>query len=111
MSNQEFSDFEEFWPHFLSSHSHPATRWAHVASVFFAVRGVAKAVRKRSIFPLIKGALISSAFATLSHKFIEGNRPQNFGRPLWATRAVLRLCVRTVTGSIKAEIENLPAKS
>lgn len=107
MSETPFSDFEEFWPYFLSSHRKAGTRWAHVALVAVAARGFVKAASRGSIKPLLKGAVTASAIATLSHRFIEGSRPERRGNPVWAARALGRLVVRTVTGSIKEDLQRL----
>ena len=109
MSEKQFNDFEEYWVQFLSEHRHPATRWMHVALVAVAAHGTLKAARKGSIRPLLKAAATASAMAGFSHRVLEGNKPERSGHPGWAARALGRLVFRTVTGSIKAEVENLPA--
>lgn len=104
-----FENFEQFWPHFLSSHRRPMTRWLHVAAVSVGAAGLAAAVRRRRMTPLLLGAAAGFALATTAHSLLEGNTPENLGRPLWAARGLLRLCLRTVTGSINAEVADLPA--
>jgi hypothetical protein len=111
-AEKEFNDFEEFWQYFLTSHRHPANRWAHVALVAVAARGVVRAARKRSLKPLLGGAAAASAIAMLSHKFIEGSRPERRGgNPTWSARALGRLVVRTLNGSIDADLANLPTET
>jgi hypothetical protein len=110
MSEQPFNDFEEFWPYFLSSHRKAGTRWAHVVLVAIAARGAVNAARRGSLKPLLGGAAAASAIASFSHHFIEGSRPERRGNPLWAARALGRLVVRTVTGSINADLEKLQAQ-
>lgn len=105
----QLETFEQFWPHFLSSHRQPATRWMHVAAVGAATVGIYAAVRRRRLAPLLVGSAAAFALATAAHPLFEGNTPQNLGRPLWAARGFLRLCVRTVTGRISAEVAELPA--
>lgn len=105
----QLETFEQFWPHFLSSHRHPGTRWMHVAAVGAATVGLYTAVRRRRLAPLLVGGAAAFALATGAHSLFEGNTPQNLGRPLWAARGFMRLCVRTVTGRINAELADLPA--
>lgn len=102
MNNQQaqFSDFESFWTHFLSSHQHSAVRWCHVAGLLCGVSGLAVAVRQRRLRPLLLGGGAFAALAIFSHPLLGGNWPENFGHPRWAARSFLRLCVRTVTGTI-----------
>jgi hypothetical protein len=100
-----FETFEQFWPHFLSSHRKASTRWAHVAAVGVGLAGAALGGRRRSVWPAIAGVGAAVALAAGAHPLFEGNTAQNAGRPLWALRAVGRLCLRTITGSINAEVE------
>ena len=41
----------------------------------------------------------------------QGDQPKNFGKPLWAARAFLRLCGRTVTGRAERELADMQAAS
>ncbi len=105
----QLATFEQFWPHFLSSHRRPVTRFMHVAALGAAAVGMYAAVRRRRLSPLLIGGAAAFTLATAAHPLFEGNTPQNLGRPLWAARGFLRLCVRTVTGRISAEVADLPA--
>lgn len=109
MADLQFHDFEAFWNHFLASHRHPATRWMHVALVAVALRGAVKSMRTGSIKPLLFGAATASALATISHRFIEDDRPERTGKPLWSALALGRLVVRTLNGSIDQDLANLEA--
>lgn len=101
--------FEQFWPHFLASHRQPLTRWLHVAAVGVGTLGLVKAVRRHRLGPALWGSAVGAALALGAHPLVEGNRAENGGQPLWATRALLRMCLRTVSGSIAADIAALPA--
>jgi|HubBroStandDraft_2_1064218.scaffolds.fasta_scaffold243242_2 hypothetical protein len=102
-------DFESFWRHFLADHPSPANRWAHVAALVAGVGGAVLAVRRRSLAPALAGAALASALAGGGHPVFQGDRPQNFGKPLWAARAFLRLCARTVTGRAAEELAEIQA--
>ena len=81
----------------------------HVAAVSVAAVGLFSAVRQRRLMPLVLGGAAGFALATVAHPLFEGNTPENLGRPLWAARGLLRLCARTVTGRINAEVAELDA--
>jgi hypothetical protein len=102
----DLDDFEAFWRHFLTSHRSPATRWAHVAALALGLLGAGAALRRRPVTALLLGGG-AVALAVLSHPLFEGNWPENFGRPVWAARAFLRLCLRTVSGAIAEDLANL----
>lgn len=97
-------DFELFWQHFLTSHTDPVVRAAHVVGLLCGVVGVGRAIQKRSVVPLLLGGGAFAALAIASHPVRTGKWPENFGQPALAARAFLRLCLRTVTGSIRAEL-------
>jgi hypothetical protein len=102
-----FDSFEQFWPHFLSSHLKASTRWAHVAGVACGFAGAAVALRRRSVLPWIVGMGSAAALTVGAHPVFEGNKAENFGHPFWAARGVARLCLRTITGAIHADVEEL----
>src|SRR5262245_58461874 len=93
-------DFEEFWQRFIQSHRSAAVRWCHVAALGCGAAGLLGALTTRRVFPLILGGGGMAAFAVLSHPIFTGHWPENSGRPLYGARAFLRLCLRTVNGSI-----------
>jgi len=113
MSNtpQTFENFEQYWPHFLSSHRKASTRWAHVAAVGAGLTGFAFALGRRSVWPGIVGVVAASALANRAHAVFEGHTPENTaanpGKPHWAARSFLRLCVRTITGEIEDDLQRL----
>src|SRR5262245_45591305 len=100
-------DFEAFWKKFLGDHWSAANRWTHVAALSAGVGGVALAVARRSAAPALIGAGAMAALAAGGHPIFQGDRPKNFGRPLWAARAFLRLCARTVTGAASRELAEM----
>jgi hypothetical protein len=100
-------DFEAFWRKFLLDHPSPANRWAHVAALVAGAGGAVWAARRRSIAPALLGATVAAALAVGGHPVFQGDRPKNFGKPLWAARAFLRLCARTVNGDVTQELADL----
>ena len=87
----EFSDFEDFFPWYLSRHSRRATRWFHFAGTHAgALCAAAGMVRRRP--ELVAGLpVISYSVAWFSHFVIEKNNPATFGHPLWSLRADVRM--------------------
>jgi hypothetical protein len=109
--SHSIEDFEQFWLHFLSSHKGAQTRWAHVAGISLGVLGAAAAVGTRKLWPLAIGAGAFAALAIGAHPLLEGNRAENFGRPLWAARALGRMWVRQVTGTIDRDLAEIASRS
>ncbi len=110
MDAEHDDNFEAFWKKFLSDHPSRANRWAHVAALVAGAGGVVWAIRRRSIGPALKGAALAGALAVGGHPVFQGDRPKNFGRPLWAARAFVRMCARTVTGRADEELREMQAR-
>jgi hypothetical protein len=68
---------------------------------------VRRALRGCSISPALKGAALAAALAVGGHPVLQADQPKNFGRPLWAARAFLRSCVRTVSGRVEQELAEM----
>lgn len=105
-----FSDFEEFFPYYVSQHSKATTRWLHFAGTHAGVvTAVAALVARRPRYVAL-APVIAYGLAWYSHFAIEKNRPATFGRPLWALRGDLRMLVRMWQGR-DAELDELAADS
>lgn len=109
MDTNEAQDFEAFWRRFLGDHPSPANRWGHVAALVAGVGGAVWALERRSLAPALAGAVLAGTLAAGGHPVFQGDKPKNFGKPLWAARAFLRLCARQVTGRAAQELDELSA--
>jgi hypothetical protein len=91
MVAQEFSDFEDFFPWYVSKHSKRATRWFHFAGTHLgaATALVAVATRRPALLPAFP--IVSYSVAWFSHFVIEKNNPASFGHPLWSLRGDVRM--------------------
>ena len=103
----EPKDFEEFWSQFVRGHRSPLLRWCHVAALGCAAGAALSLARGRILRAAVLGGT-AAALAGGSHYVIDGHGPENLGHPLWGGRAFVRLCVRTVLGTISAEIPPAP---
>lgn len=104
------ASFEDFWLSFVADHKSARNRWAHVAGLTAGALGLGVAVARKSPVPLVLGAAAFAAFAVFGHPVFEGNRAKNFGRPVFAARAFMRLCLRTVTGAIDEDLARAAAR-
>ncbi|MGA3185115.1 MAG: DUF962 domain-containing protein [Candidatus Dormibacteria bacterium] len=88
---REYHSFDEYFPHYVSEHSRPATRWLHFAGTHVGAAAAAVALVRRRPAGLLALPLISYGVAWGSHFAIERNRPATFGHPLWSLRGDLRM--------------------
>lgn len=107
MSKQEFNSFSEFWPHYVTEHSHAATRALHflgtLVGLFCLVAFVS--MGKWWLFPLAFVPGYGAAWA--GHFFIEKNRPATFRHPLWSFVGDFKMIGMMISGKMGAEVERV----
>ncbi len=97
--------YGEFWPFYLSQHSHPANRALHIIGT---AAGAVLLTGGITVFDwrLIGAAPVAGyAFAWAGHAFIERNRPATFTYPVWSLVSDLRLFGLALTGRLGAELK------
>lgn len=88
----------EFYPYYLSEHSHQLTRRLHVVGTLFGL-GLTLAAFVLQVWWLMAIALLQGyALAWVGHFFFEHNKPATFEYPRLSFLADLRLCWETLTG-------------
>ena len=107
MSDEEFEDFEEFWPHYVAEHSNPLTRLMHAAGTTGAIATAIAALVKREPKWLALVPLLGYGPAWASHAFVEKNKPATFDHPVWSLRADLRMYKLMINGEMEEEMYRL----
>jgi hypothetical protein len=97
--------YAEFWPFYLSQHSHPANRALHLAGTGAGIALLAAGLAIQDWRPIVAAAVAGYGFAWAGHFLVERNRPATFTYPLWSLLSDLRLFGLFVTGRLKAELE------
>lgn len=83
-NQQQFTSFAEFYPFYLSQHSHPACRALHYIGSFAVLAILAYAFISGQYLALCFAPIMGYGFAWVGHFFIEKNRPATFTYPLWS---------------------------
>ncbi len=79
-----YQSFDEFYPFYLSEHSHPLNRFLHFMGTSLSL-GILISALLTSTYWLIGVALIQGyAWAWIGHFLIEKNRPATFTYPLYS---------------------------
>ena len=104
---QRYGSFEEFWPHYVRAHSKKLTRQVHVAGTTLALACAAGGLLTKHRWLLLVAPAVAYGPAFLSHFLIEGNTPLTFGHPLWSAKADLLMWVKTLDGTMDAEVERI----
>lgn len=106
----DFRSYEEFWPFYVSQHSHPVSRRLH----FFGTALVLVVfVLSLVLTPWLLFAMpvCGYFFAWLGHFGFEKNRPATFKYPFWSLRADFRMFWWTIIGRMPGEVEKYTQKA
>jgi hypothetical protein len=79
-----FKSFRDFYPFYLSEHSHPACRRLHFIGSLLVLASVALAALTRNAWWLAAAPLVGYGCAWIGHFFYEHNRPATFSHPLYS---------------------------
>ena len=101
---EDFKSFAEFWPHYVSEHSRPATRSLHALGTLTGTALVVAlaALGKWYLLPLALVPGYGAAWA--AHFFVEHNRPATFRHPLWSFLADYKMVALMLTGRMGEEV-------
>jgi hypothetical protein len=95
-----FETFEEFYPYYISEHSHPDNRRLHVIGTGLAILCLTQVVMWGVIggfWSLIWAAIFGYGFAWAGHYFIEKNKPATFTYPAWSLMGDFKMFWEVVT--------------
>lgn len=98
---KQYTTFAEFYPFYLSEHSHPVCRLLHVvgSGLVLATTLYAMATRRWALLWLLP--LIGYGFAWVGHFFFEKNKPATFTYPLYSFMADWVMFKDVLTGRLK----------
>jgi hypothetical protein len=97
--------YAAFWHRYLRAHARPATRRLHYAGSLLALAAILAAVITQHWWWLVAAPATGYAFAWFSHVFLEGNRPETFGHPLWSLASDFRMLALWVGGRLEGHLE------
>jgi hypothetical protein len=103
--NKEYKTLEEFWPFYLSEHSHPVNRRFHFIGSFFALFFILSFVISLEFAYLLFALFIGYGFAWIGHFVIEKNRPATFKYPFKSFVSDWKLFYYTLTFQIDKELK------
>jgi hypothetical protein len=96
--------YEEFWPYYVSQHSHPVNRALHFVGTTALLLGGAAALLV-SPWWFATAPVAAYGFAWVGHFGFEKNTPATFTHPLWSLRADLRMYGLIWRGRMGPEID------
>ena len=107
---QDFKSFPEFWPHYVSEHSKPATRALHLIGTTAGL-ACAAALIARGKWRWLPLALVPGyGAAWVGHFFIERNKPATFDHPLWSFMGDCKMIALMLKGEMSEEVDKAKVK-
>ena len=97
----KFTTFAEFYPFYLSEHSHKTSRRLHFVGTSIALVLLVSSLLTRNPSLILVALLQGYAFAWVGHFFFEHNRPATFKYPFYSFAGDWRMWSDILTGKIK----------
>jgi hypothetical protein len=98
---KEYTTFTEFYPFYLSEHSHPMCRRLHVIGSAFVLAMIGYAVLTQRWTALLALPIIGYGFAWIGHFFFEKNRPATLTYPLYSLMGDWVMFKDVLTGRLR----------
>lgn len=86
-SQGRFRSFADFYPFYLSEHSHPVCRRLHFVGTVLVLASLVAAAITGSALWLLVAPVVGYGFAWVGHFFFEHNRPATFTHPWYSLAA------------------------
>jgi hypothetical protein len=100
MSDDRFPTFADFYPFYLSEHTHPVSRRLHFVGTSLALMLLVAAVLTQTWWLVLVALVQGYAFAWVGHFFFQHNKPATFRYPGFSLMGDWRLWWDIVTGKI-----------
>jgi hypothetical protein len=92
--------YKEFYPFYLSEHSHPLNRLMHFIGTTLVIILLIAAIWYQKPVLLLYIPLAGYGFAWIGHFFIEKNKPATFKYPLWSFISDFKMYFDILRGKI-----------
>ena len=96
--------YDEFWLSYLRAHRRPQTRAVHYCGTLLGLLCLLLAAIRLDWRLLVMAPVIGYAFAWGAHFWLESNRPETFGHPLWSLGSDFRMLGLFLTGRLGPEL-------
>ena len=110
MRSDSFKSFADFWPHYVTEHSLPATRMLHLLGTAVGIGLAAFLIVSGRWWLFFLGLIPGYGAAWIGHFFIEKNRPATFHHPLWSFMGDYKMIWLMLTGRMNAEVQRVTVR-
>lgn len=110
MSDERYESFSEFFPFYLSEHSHPLNRWLHFTGTTLGAAILVAASTIWTPWTALLAPVVGYGFAWFGHFMVERNEPASFSHPWWSFLGDLRMYGLMLTGRAEKALEDYFAR-
>jgi hypothetical protein len=109
---RHYTDFQAFWPFYVSQHMRPLTRILHWIGSTLGIVALMLLLLGWAYFPLnllmiLAGLIAGYGFAWVAHFVVEKNRPATFLYPWWSFVGDWKMWWLMTTGRMRREVEGV----
>lgn len=101
--SEQYTSFTEFWPHYISEHSKPATRVLHLIGTAIGIATIVYFIVTGRWWLFTLGLVPGYGLAWIAHFFVEKNKPATFQHPLWSFMGDYKMIWMMLTGRLHPE--------
>jgi hypothetical protein len=101
MEQKRFNSLQEFYPFYLTEHSHATSRVLHFVGTGLVLALTAAALLFHKVQLLIAVPFVGYSFAWIGHFFFEKNKPATFKHPLYSLASDFILFFDLLSGKQK----------
>ncbi|MCA6074931.1 DUF962 domain-containing protein [Fulvivirga sedimenti] len=96
-----FNSFREFYPYYLTEHTHTTSRILHFTGTLLVFVLLIMAIYYGNGWLLLAIPVVGYGFAWVGHFFFEKNKPATFRYPLFSLASDFKLFFELLTGRQK----------
>lgn len=111
MENKTYNTLSEFWPFYLSEHSHRLNRTFHFIGSTFALIFIFMAIKSMDVYFLLAALFSGYGFAWIGHFVIQKNRPATFIYPFKSFISDWKMYFYILTFQIDKELKKYSIES
>ena len=103
--DSSFSNYDEFFLHYLREHSKPLTRYLHIFGTLAGLCVLGVGIMTGYWWLALGALIVGYGFAWIGHFFVEHNRPATFKYPWWSFISDFRMIFLFFTGKLNDELK------
>lgn len=101
MSDQQFSNYDEFFAFYLRQHSNLGNRLLHAVGTLLGLTILIGALATRHYVWALLWIPVGYGFAWTGHFLLEKNKPATFGHPWWSFISDFRMLALMLSGRLE----------